>query len=232
MADPCYRPVPCPRRRRASAARLAQRGLARCSPRSWSSPRPERRRRRSVRFRRSPTSAKAIALAAPATLDAARGYPLYLVGRKDRRRRARAGLAPAAAAAAEIAQLLPALPAVARSISPAATASPISRPRSGRGPRHWWSMRRGRGAAGPPRRPQAVGKAAGGMQYSERAPTLAAGLAERAGLAALFRHRPHVCLSRHVAAPLAAFGVTRALRRRRPAAAGPGSGVVVALSRS
>ena len=70
-----------------------------------------------------------------------------------------------------------------------------------------WDEREARAAAG----------ADAALHYSERSAALAAQFARQMGLEAAFRRMPHVCLSRAVAAPLAALGVGRALWPRRPA---------------
>ena len=104
----------------------------------------------------------------------------------------------------------------ARSISPAPTAGPISKPRWARA---WTTLvvyaaraRDGWDDA----EAEAVGKAQAALHYSERSAALAVAFAERAGLGPAFRRMPHVSLSRAAAAPLAAFGVTRALWPSQP----------------
>ncbi len=165
------------------------------------------------------TSAKAIAFASPEALSAARAAPLYVVGDQTAAAAQSAGFQLAAPAAAAIAALLPALPPgralylAGRDRKPDLEAALGARVSTwvvyGAQARGGWDAFEA----------DAVATAQAALHYSERSAALAAELAEKAGLAASFRRLPHVCLSRAVAAPLAAFGVARALWPREPAEA-------------
>jgi uroporphyrinogen-III synthase len=162
------------------------------------------------------TSAKAIAFASPEALSAARGTPLYVVGERTAAAAESAGLALAAPASVAIAALLPSLPpgralylagrdrkADLEGALGARVSTCVVYEAQARG---GWDEREA----------DAVAYAQAALHYSERSASLAADLADKAGLAAAFRRMPHVCLSRAVAAPLAAFGVARALWPREP----------------
>jgi uroporphyrinogen-III synthase len=162
------------------------------------------------------SSAHALALATPETLAAARELPLHVVGAKTAAAAARAGLV-AATSAADVATLLPTLPPgralylAGRDRKPdleAALGDRVAvvvvyeaRERSR------WSAEEAAGVAEAP----------AALHYSERSAALAAAFAEAAGLGQAFRRKLHVCLSRQVAAPLAALGVKRAFWPQRPA---------------
>jgi uroporphyrinogen-III synthase len=151
------------------------------------------------------TSAKAIALASREALAAARA-PLYVVGERTAAAARRAGLAPEIVAD-DIAALIPALPRGRAlylagadrkaDLDAGAAVLVVYEARA----RPAWEEAEA----------HAVAAASAALHYSERSATLAIALAEAAGLGAAFRRLPHVCLSRAVAAPLAAFGVRRAL---------------------
>ncbi len=161
-------------------------------------------------------SAKAIAYAAPEALRAA---PLYVVGERTEAAARAAGLVPAAPAAFEIAALLPILPhGRALYLAGRHRRPDLEAALGARASTLVVYEARARGAWSDAEA-QAVAMAQAGLHYSERSAALAAGLAERAQVAAAFRRMPHVCLSRSVAAPLAAFGVTRAMWPRHPAEA-------------
>jgi uroporphyrinogen-III synthase len=162
------------------------------------------------------TSAKAITLASPEALAAARQAPLYVVGETTAAAARGMGLTPAPAAD-EVAALLPTLPqgralylagADRRPELEAALGARLAtlvvyeaRAREG------WDEAEA----------DAVATAQAALHYSQRGAALATEFALKANLANMFRRIPHVCMSRQAAAPLAAFGVTRALWPRRPA---------------
>jgi uroporphyrinogen-III synthase len=162
------------------------------------------------------TSARAIALASPRALAAARRAPLYVVGEKTAAAARAAGIAPAAPAAAEIAALLAVLPPGRALYLAGRDRKPDLEAALGRNvatlvvyearAREAWEESEAQAAAG----------ARAALHYSERSAALAAQLADKAGLAAPFRRMPHVCLSRAVASPLSAFGVARAMWPRAP----------------
>jgi uroporphyrinogen-III synthase len=159
------------------------------------------------------TSAKAFLFGSEAVLAAARGLPLYLVGEKTAAGARARGVSPVGDAAADVAELIPRLQGVSghalyiagrdrRPDLEAALAGRVTtlvvyeaRARDG------WSAEEAR----------AVANASAAVHYSERGAALAARFAESAGIAAAFRYGPHVCLSRQVAGPLAAFGAARVL---------------------
>jgi uroporphyrinogen-III synthase len=156
------------------------------------------------------TSAQALALATPALRAAARGLPLYAVGARA------AAEAPVQDSAPDVATLLPRLPQgralylAGRDRKPELEAALAGRVAVvevyAAEARAAWDEAEAR----------AVAQAAAALHYSERSAVLALALAERAGIASAFRRLPHVCLSRAVAAPLAAAGATRILWPQRP----------------
>jgi uroporphyrinogen-III synthase len=159
------------------------------------------------------TSAKAFAFGSEAALAAAQGLPLYVVGEKTAAAARARGVSPVGDAAVDVAEFIPRLQGITgrglylagRDRRPdledalAGRLTPLvvyeARARDG------WSAEEAR----------AVANASAALHYSERGATLAAQFAESAGIAAAFRYGPHVCLSRQVAAPLAAFGAARVL---------------------
>jgi uroporphyrinogen-III synthase len=159
------------------------------------------------------TSAKAFV--APVALQ---GLPLYVVGEKTAQAARRVGFAsaePADDVAALIARLPPgrALYLAGRDRKPE-----LERALDGRvavmetyaaEARAGWSEAEA----------QAVAQAHAALHYSPRAASLAQAFAVSAGIERAFLRRPHVCLSREVAAPLAQAGAARLLWPRRPAEA-------------
>jgi uroporphyrinogen-III synthase len=164
------------------------------------------------------TSAKAFAFAPVEWLDVARALPLYVVGERTAAAARARGLSPegdVAADAAELASRLAALPGRALYLAGRDRKPDLEAALGGRATvvevyeareRSGWSDMEAR----------AVGGAAAALHYSERGAALAVRFAEAAGVAAAFRAAPHVCLSRQVAAPLADFGVIRALWPQSP----------------
>jgi uroporphyrinogen-III synthase len=164
------------------------------------------------------TSAKAFQFASEAVLDAARGLPLYVVGEKTAAAASARGASLAGQPAADLTELIPHLPGITgralylagrdrRPDLEAALAGRVTvlevyeaRARDG------WTVDEARAVAG----------ASAALHYSERAAALAARFAESAGIAGVFRFGPHVCLSRQVAGPLAAFGAARVLWPQTP----------------
>jgi uroporphyrinogen-III synthase len=164
------------------------------------------------------TSAKAFQFASEAVLAAVRGLPLYVVGEKTAAAAHARGASPVGEAAYDLTELIPHLQGIrgralylaGRDRRPeleAALAGRVTtvevyqaRERSG------WSEEEARAVAG----------ASAALHYSERGAGLAAQFAESAGAAVAFRYGPHVCLSRQVAGPLAAFGAARVLWPQTP----------------
>ena len=162
------------------------------------------------------TSRRALAFAAPEALAAAASRPLYVVGETTAAAARAAGVAPAAPAAADVAALLPTLPAGRALYLAGADRRPDLE--AALGPRvETLVVYEARARDGwDDAEAEAVGKAQAALHYSQRSAALAVEFAERAGLGAAFRRLPHVSLSRAAAAPLAAFGVTRALWPSQP----------------
>jgi uroporphyrinogen-III synthase len=164
------------------------------------------------------TSAKAFHFASDAVLDAARALPLYVVGEKTAAAARARGLSPAGDAAADLDELIPRLrglagralylagrdrrPDLEAALADRVTTLVVYEARA----REGWSAEEAR----------AVANASAALHYSERGATLAAQFAESAGIAVAFRYGPHVCLSRQVAGPLAAFGAARVLWPQTP----------------
>ncbi len=199
-----------------SAAALAQRGFAAtCAPvieiAATGAPAP----RETFDFAVA-TSAKAFVFAAPAMLRALDGLTLHVVGEKTAAAARRSGLSRLAAPAADVAALLPRLPLgralylAGRDRKPELEAALGDRVTT-------LALYEARARAGwEAAEAQAVGAAAAALHYSRRSAELAALCADRAGLAAGFRRLPHVCLSRDVAAPLAARGFAHVYWPARP----------------
>ncbi len=163
-------------------------------------------------------SAKAIRFATPDILAAAGGLPLYAVGERTATAARLAGLAAQTPVAAEVAALLPTLAALSgRALLLAGEDRKPEIEATLAGRVAVVTVYEARARAGwDEAEAQAVAAAAAALHYSERSAGLAAELAETAGLAAAFRRLPHICLSRQVAAPLAAFGASRVLWPRAP----------------
>ncbi len=162
------------------------------------------------------TSAKAFDFAIPAVLRALSGLPLHVVGEKTAAAARRAGFARLAAPATDVAALLPTLPPghalylAGRDRKPELEAALGDRVEA-------LALYQARARAGwDAAEAQVVGGSAAALHYSSRSAELAALCAERAGLAAMFRGMPHVCLSRDVAAPLAARGFAHVYWPQRP----------------
>jgi uroporphyrinogen-III synthase len=162
------------------------------------------------------TSAKAIALAAPQSLAAAATRPLYVVGEKTAAAARAAGLEPAAPAAADIAALLPTLPGGRALHLAGADRKPDLEAALGARAETLVVYEARAREGWDDSEVEAVARAKAALHYSERSAALAVAFAEKAGLGPAFRRLPHVSLSRSVAAPLAAFGVTRALWPSQP----------------
>ncbi len=159
------------------------------------------------------TSGKAFVFGSEAVLAATRGLPLYVIGEKTAAAARARGASPVGDAAADLAELIPRLqgisgralylagldrkPDLEAALGDRVTALVVYEARA----RDGWSAEEARAVAG----------ASAALHYSERGATLAARFAESAGIAAAFRYGPHVCLSRQVAGPLAAFGAARVL---------------------
>ena len=161
------------------------------------------------------SSAHAFEFASAAALAAARRLPLHVVGAKTAAAAERAGLS-VAPPAADVAALLPRLPQGRALYLAGRDRRPDLEAVLGDGiavlvvyearERGGWSEAEAGAVAG----------ATAALHYSQRSAELAAAFAERAGHAAAFRRMLHVCLSRQVAAPLAAFGVRRAFWPQLP----------------
>jgi uroporphyrinogen-III synthase len=163
------------------------------------------------------TSAKAIAMLAPAAREAIAGLPLYVVGARAAEAAAEAGFALAHPPAPDVGALSaalraslapqarvlylagrdrkPALAAALREIGARTTVLEVYAAEA----REAWSPDEARGLAG----------CDAALHYSRRSASLAVGLAERAGLAERFRAMAHACLSQDVAEPLRAAGWPR-----------------------
>ena len=164
------------------------------------------------------TSAKAIALLAPAARAAIAGLPLYVVGEQTARAATEAGIAIAGEPAPDVAALSAAL---RRRLAPhsrvlylagrerksgAGGRSEPSRPSRRR---RWRFMPPRRAPPGAPTRRARWPDAAAALHYSRRSAALAVELARGAGLADRFRALLHVCLSPD-AANRCALGARRA----------------------
>jgi uroporphyrinogen-III synthase len=152
------------------------------------------------------TSAKAIEFAPAEALAAIRDLPLYVVGEKTAAAARAQGCAPAAVAP-DVGRLAPQLdgvggralylagrdrkPDLETALSGRLVALVVYAARERAG----WSAEEA----------QAVAGAAAALHYSERGAALASAFAEAAGVGAAFRRLRHVCMARHVAAPLAAL---------------------------
>jgi uroporphyrinogen-III synthase len=170
------------------------------------------------------TSAKAIALIAPAARAAIANLPLFVVGEQTAQAAAKAGAPIAAAPAPDIAALI-------------ATLLPRLAPRSRllylAGRERKSALETALGEAGHLTTPmevyaaearaawsadeaRAVVRSAAALHYSRRSAALAVELAERAGVAEPFRALLHVCLSPDAAAPLRAWGAGRVVCASEP----------------
>ncbi len=170
------------------------------------------------------TSAKAIALIAPAAQAAIASLPLYVVGEQTAKAAWKAGMAvaadPAPDVAALIATLLRRLPPHSRLLYLAGRErkSALETALSEGGhlttpvevyaaeARAAWSADEARAVAG----------SAAALHYSRRAAALAVELAQGAGLAEPFRALLHVCLSPDAASPLRAWGAPRVVCAAEP----------------
>ena len=154
------------------------------------------------------TSAKAVALASPEALAAARA--IYVVGETTAAAARRAGLAPQAVAA-DIAALTPRLPPGRALYLAGADRKPDLEAALGASAATLIVYAARARPAWDETEARAVAAASAALHYSDRSAALAVALAQTAGVAAAFRRMPLVCLSRAASAPLARFGVRRAL---------------------
>lgn len=170
------------------------------------------------------TSARAIALLAPAARAAIVGPPLYVVGERTAEAAAQAGMRIALRPAPDVAALVAALldrlaphsrllylagrerkDALEAAVSEAGhivTAMEVYAAEA----RAAWSDEEAR----------AVAECDAALHYSSRSAALALDLAERAGLAGAFRALVHVCISAQAGAPLRVCGAARLAYAREP----------------
>jgi uroporphyrinogen-III synthase len=170
------------------------------------------------------TSAKAIALLAPAARAAIVGPPLYVVGEQTAEAAAEAGMRIALGAAPDVAALIAAL---------LDRLAPHSRVLYLAGRERRNALEAALSQAGHLATPmevyaaearaawndeeaRAVGECAAALHYSRRSAALAVELAKRAGLADSFSALLHVCLSPDVGEPLRACGAERVIYASEP----------------
>jgi len=170
------------------------------------------------------TSAKAIALLAPAAREAIVGPPLYVVGEQTAQAAREAGIAVACEAAPDVAALSAAL---RRRLAPRSRVLYLA----GRERRN--ALEAALSEAGHRTTPvevyvaearaawnedeaRAVAACGAALHYSRRSAALAVELAERAGLADHFRTILHVCLSPDAGEPLRAWGAPRVVCASQP----------------
>ena len=170
------------------------------------------------------TSAKAIALLAPAARAAIAGAPLYVVGEHTARAAREAEIAVAGEAAPDVAALLAAL---RRRLAPgsrvlylagrerkSALEAALSEAGHFTAPVEVYAAEAR--AAWNEDEARAVAGCAAALHYSRRSAALAVELAERAGLADPFRAILHVCLSPDAGEPLRAWGAPRVVCASQP----------------
>jgi uroporphyrinogen-III synthase len=163
------------------------------------------------------TSAKAIALLAPAARERIAGAPLFVVGRRTARAARDAGMRIAGEPAPDVAALVAAL---LQRLAPRSRVLYLA----GRDRRKALEAALNEAghltttveiyaaearAAWSEAEARAIATCGAALHYSRRSAALAVALAERAGLADRFRALLHVCLSRDAGEPLRAFGAPR-----------------------
>jgi uroporphyrinogen-III synthase len=170
------------------------------------------------------SSAKAIALLAPAARAAILGSPLYVVGEQTAAAATAAGLRLALAPAPDVAALTAAL---CERLAPRSQVLYLA------GRERKRALEAALSAAGHVTTPvevyvaearaawsedeaRAVAACEAALHYSRRSAGLAAELAERAGLAGPFRAMLHVCLSPDAGEPLLAWGAARVIYAPQP----------------
>jgi uroporphyrinogen-III synthase len=163
------------------------------------------------------TSAKAVALLAPAARAAIFGAPLYVVGEQTAQAAAQGGIALAGEAAPDVAALIAAL---RRRLAPrshvlylagrerkSALEAALSEAGHLTTPVEVYAAEAR--AAWSEDEARAVAECGAALHYSRRSAALAVALAERAGLSDPFRAILHVCLSPDAGEPLRALGAPR-----------------------
>ncbi len=170
------------------------------------------------------TSAKAVALLAPAARAALVGLPLYVVGEQTAQAAAEAGIPVVDEAAPDVAALLARL---LRRLAPRSRVLYLA------GRERKSALEAALSEAGHLTTPveiyvaearaawdegeaRAVATCCAALHYSRRSAALAVELAERAGLADPFRAILHVCMSPDAGAPLHAWGASRVVCASRP----------------
>jgi len=163
------------------------------------------------------TSARAVALLAPAARAAIAGAPIYVVGDRTARAAAKAGIPVVAEAAPDAAALIDAL---RLRLAPHSRVLYLAgRERRGaleaalREAGHYVTpvevYAAEARAAWSEDEARAIGECGAALHYSRRSAALAVELAKRAGLAGSFRALLHVCLSADAGEPLRAWAAPR-----------------------